>query len=425
MKDVLEGDIAYMSVPDLLQYIDLKRKSCTVSIINEGVGTSLYLDRGKIFFASSEKKGLRFGEFLVRSGLLSESQSATALEESRKAGKRFTEYLIESGAVSCRLLHAAFFELADLILMEVFKYRSGFFSVTDPVPDAVVEGPIRLQADLDVASIQRLEQRERERHERRKSLEKIKERIRKGDFHLPALPDMIMHLLAVVEDEKSTFNDMVRTIMTDQVLVSRVLKVANSPLYAAGERIDSIHLALARMGMRSILNIAIAFKMNALSVPGAPQAKLQGVLDDAIKTAFVASGLARGARLDPEEAFLGGLMHDLGKTVIFSLAPAALIDDPVFEELVAEMHGEIGALIARKWHYPDSIGDVILHHHDCRYAGKIDRVVGVVQLADLLVQHGVEEKECQELSAELSLWPEDVREVYQQAMESFRQTKGF
>jgi len=424
MKDVLEGDIAYMSVPDLLQYIDLKRKSCTVSILNDGVGTSLYLERGKIFFASCEKEGLRFGEFLVQSGLLLETQMARALEESRKEGKRFTEYLIDNGLVSFRLLQAAFFELVDLILMEVFKYRSGIFSVTDPLPDNVLDGPIRLAPDLDFASIQRLEQRERERQEKRRSLEQIRERVLKGDFQLPALPDMITHLLAVVENENSTFHDMVRTIITDQVLVSRVLKVANSPLYAAGERIDSIHLALARMGMRSILNIAIAFKISALSVPGAPQAKLKGILDDAIKTAFVASGLARGVRLDPEEAFLGGLMHDLGKTVIYSLAPPGVIEDAVFEELVAEMHAEIGALIAKRWHYPDSIGNVIRHHHDCRYGGKLDRMVGVVQVADLLVHHGVEHASHEELAAELDLRPDDVQEVYRQAMASFRQAKG-
>lgn len=422
MSDLLEGDISFLPLPDLLQWIDLKGKTCEVNILSGDTGTTLYLEKGELIFASSDKKGLQLGEFLVCSGNLKEAQVTSALAASREAGHLFSQYLIDTNTLSAEVLGEVLAQLADIILLEVFQYRSGSFSVAELLPDAVINGPIRLKNAV-ADSLRRLEeQEERVRQEQRKTLAKIKERLHKGEYQLPVLPDMIMHLLTVIENDNSTFNDLVRVVITDQLLVSRILRVANSPLYAAGERIDSIHMAIARMGMQSIVNIATAFRLTSLSIPGVPEKKLHAILDDAIKTAFLAAGLARNCRVDPEEAFLGGLLHDLGKTVMLSLAQLNSVDAALQDDFIAEHHAEIGALVAGKWNYPESIQNVILHHHNCRYSGSIDKVVAVVQLAGNIIEHGPEHDE-PEIRAELNLQPADIREQHQQAVSFFTQMK--
>ena len=273
-------------------------------------------------------------------------------------------------------------------------------------------------------SVRQFDERAKERQEAFKALEKINVRLENDDFQLPVLPHIIMRLLSVIEDENSTFQQIARIIMTDQVLISRVLKVANSAAYSSAGQIDSIHMAIARMGMRAILNITTAIKLNEMNFSNMPQQKLQVILDDALQTAFLASGLARKCKIDPEEAFLGGLLHDLGKTVIISLVHDISIDTALLEEFINERHAEIGAQIARKWNYPESIQKLILHHHDCMFSGELDKVVAMVQLADGIIQSGPDNGGAPELLASLNLQQDTIQDVYKQTMEVFHSFKN-
>ena len=424
MKVLLEGDIEYMPLTDLLQWIEMNRKTCVLAIVHGSIGTNLYFEDGKIIYASYRSKGVRLGELLVRKNVINESVLLMALSESRKLGKLFTQYLLETGGLSIEVLREIFAELVERILMEAFQYHSGSFTISIPLPDAVMRGPIRLETGrLIFDSVRRLDEKDRDRRDRMRSLEKINERLEKEDFQLPVLPDMIMQLMSVIEDETSTFNDMVRIIMTDQVLISRILKVANSPFYGPGGQIDSIYMAIARMGMREILNIATAFKLNNMEIPNIPRVKLQAILDDALKTAFLASELARCCRIDPEEAFLGGLLHDLGKTVILSLADSNHKEDPFLEEFIAARHAEIGALIAAKWNYPESIRNLILNHHNCKFSGALDKMIGVVQLSDGIIRAGMETGYDENIAASLKLQHSLVQEIFHKAIDTFNYVK--
>ena len=409
-----------MPLPDLFQWIEISRKTCVLNIACEGFEATFYLEKGKIIYASSSDRNFRLGEFMVRNGVLDASLLLHALAESRRSGILLTRFLIDDEYIYIDALTEVFSRLVVSLLLKIIQFKTGVFTVTSPLPAAAADGPIQLGVGgMMFDSVRQFDERAKERQEAFKSLEKINERLETDDFQLPVLPHVIMRLLSVVEDENSTFQGIARIIMTDQVLISRILKVANSAAYSSGGQIDSIHMAIARMGMRAILNVTYAIKMNEMEFSNVPRRQLQAILDDALKTAFLASGLARKCRVDPEEAFLGGLLHDLGKTVIISLAHDTTIDNDLLDEFINERHAEIGALIARKWNYPESIQKLILYHHDCMFSGELNPVVAMVQLADGIIQAGPENGGDPELLASLRLQQDVVQDVYTQTMEVF------
>ena len=425
MPVLLQGDLGFMPFSDLLQWIEMNRKSCVVSIQHESLNANLYLEDGNIIYASSQNKGLRIGEFLVQSRVINEPLLLHALSNSREKGKTLTQYLVDERYLSQKNLTDVMTHLVEIVMMKAFQITSGPFAVSLPLPKAVSSCPTRIgPGQMLFDSVRRLDEEERDRDEQLKSLEKINKRVDQEDFQLPVLPNMIMQLLSVLEDDNSTFSDMVRIIMTDQVLISRILKVANSPLYSSGGQIDSIHLAIARMGMREIMSVATAVKLNSMEFPNVPKEKLQVLLDDALKSAFIASSLARYCRLDPEEAFLAGLLHDMGKTVIYSLVPNNELNNKLLDNFIANRHTEIGALIAKKWNYPETIQNLILYHHNCAYSGKIDPLIAVIQIADNLVSTGSGQGVDPIILSNLKLEHHILLEIYNKAIASFNHIKG-
>jgi len=408
-----------MPLPDLLQWIEISRKTCVLKIACEGFDATFCLEKGKIVYATSGDRSLRLGEFMVRNKVLDAPLLLRALTESKQRGVILPRVLVDGGYLSVDALSEALSRLVVSLLLKIIEFKSGAFTVSSPIPASAANGPIRLDVGgVIFDSVRQFDERTKERQDAFKSLGKINDRLESDDFQLPVLPHVIMRLLSVVEDENSTFQQIAQIIMTDQVLISRILKVANSSAYSSGGQIDSIHLAIARMGMRAILNITSAIKMNEMEFSNVPRRKLQAILDDALKTAFLASGLARKCRVDPEEAFLGGLLHDLGKTVIISLAHDTSIDADLLDEFINERHAEIGALIARKWNYPESIQKLILYHHDCMFSGELNPVGAMVQLADGIIQTGPDGGDA-ELLASLDLPKDAVHDVYTQTMEVF------
>jgi len=426
MGVLFQVDLSFMPLHDILQWIDMNRLSCVATITLEGEGgMTFYLETGKIIFAASQKKGNRLGEFLVKEGALGEMQVIQALSASRSAGISFTRYLVENGLISGRALSEVFTHLVEKLLIEVFSCKHGSVSVTAPLPDSVLNGPIHLETGRILFDAVRVfDEMNRDSLERDAAIEAINQRLYKEEFQLPVLPGMLMQLISLMEDEKTTFQDMAKLIMTDQVLISRILKIANSPFYGGSGQVDSIHFAIVRLGMREIMNIVTGIQINSLQSSDIPQERLQVILDDALKTAFVASGLARSCRLDPEEAFLGGLLLDLGKTVILSVAKDFHIEPSFLEDLLATRHAEIGALIAKKWNYPESIQNLIRYHHNRNFGGMVNRMIALIQVADQVVQTGSEKGVDHELLGSIDLSLDTVMEIYPKAMDSFYQIKS-
>ena len=424
MGVMFQVELNFMPIQEILQWIDMNRLSCVVTVTREQDGNiSFYVEKGKLILAVSQKKGLHFGEFLAASGLLPEVQVFQSLTESRNRGMSLTRYLADNSLVSPHVLSDLMAQLAEKLLLELLANQTGSVSVTSPLPESLLDGPIHLEMGRVLFNALRIyDEQNRDAQQRDAAIEAINQRLYREDFQLPVLPGMIMQLISLMEDEKTTFQDMAKLIMTDQVLISRILKVANSAYYAASGQVDSIHYAIVRLGMREVVNIVTGIQVLSLQSRDVPQEKLQAILDDALKTAFLSSGLARHARVDPDEAFLGGLLLDLGKTVILSVAKDFAIRETLLDELLAARHAEIGAMIAKKWNYPESIQNLIRYHHHRNFGGIVNKTISLLQVADQAVQSGKEV--APDLLDTLGVTGETVADVYARAMDSFNQIKS-
>ncbi len=426
-KVLFRTDLNFLPIQDILQWIDMNRITCVVSItLKIEREIVIYVESGKIISASSKRKGLSFSELLVRSGKFNESEVVHALSESRLSGVSLIRYLADNDLIPLSELTKLFNQFMEALMLELFNQTSGNVLITTVIPPSIVGSPIQLDiVRVLFDSVVLFDEHNRDNtQQRNEAIEALNKRLYDEDFQLPVLPSILMQLISLMEDENTTFQDIARLIMTDQVLISRVLKIANSPIYGGTGQVDSIHLAIVRLGMREILNIVTAIKLNSINYAGVAQEKMQALMDNALKTAFVATGLARLCRVDPEEAFLGGLLLDLGKTVILSVAKDLNIEEELLEELMSSKHADLGALIAKKWNYPESIQSLIRYHHLKNLGGVVNKIHSVIQIADnLVLSEGLYVPET-ELLETLELKNDDIANTYNSAIELFHQIKS-
>lgn len=426
MAVLLQAELNFMPLHDIMQWIDMNRISCEV-VVSEQNDTAIifYMESGKIIFASSNKPGKRLGEFLVMSGVMSELDASFALQESRNRSVSFTRYLIGNELVTLQALNESFAKLVEMLLVEVLSCSNASVSVKTPLPESVINGPIQLETGRAIFDAVRvIDELERDTRKRDEAFEKINRRIFNEEFQLPVMPGVVMQLSALIQNENSSFQDMAKLIMTDQILISGILKTANSALYGGTGQVDSLQFAIVKLGMREIMNIVTAIQLKSVKFQGVPQNQLQTILDNSLKTAFMASGLARLCRLDPEEAFIAGLLLDLGKTVILSVAGDARIEKTLLDEMLHGRHAEIGALIAKKWNYPESIQRLIRYHHNQNFAGISNKMIDMIQIADCIIQTNGEGEPGTEQMTSLQLSYESVLDVYSKTIDTYQRIRS-
>jgi putative nucleotidyltransferase with HDIG domain len=217
---------------------------------------------------------------------------------------------------------------------------------------------------------------------------------------LPQFPEHILMLQKLIDDPKSEMADIGRQISMDPALTADLLKIVNSAQYMSVKKIDNISEAVRMVGMGGIKNLL--FSYGTQKILGDETAHKKELWNHSYKTAFFAFNLARNFRRNRElmdDAFVGGILHDMGK-IIFSAVRPDLSDKiknfcyekglPVstFEDISAGMnHAEIGALIADKWNFPERLVASIRYHHDPGSASREYRdLVNVVYLANMLCE---------------------------------------
>jgi putative nucleotidyltransferase with HDIG domain len=197
-----------------------------------------------------------------------------------------------------------------------------------------------------------------------------------NDCEIPAMPGVALKILSIVNDPNSDIADLENTILADQALSARVLRIANSVFYGVGRNVDTISDAIRIMGLDTIKNLSLAVATkNAYKKFGLLEQKLW---EHSIGVSIAAGLLAREVRFpDVEEAFMAGLLHDIGKVVMDNCHPERflILTEAVYNERVNFLqkekeifgfgHAEVGGLFAKKWKFPESLCEVISKHHSC------------------------------------------------------------
>lgn len=217
---------------------------------------------------------------------------------------------------------------------------------------------------------------------------------------IPQFPESIVRINRLINDSNTKLSEIAKAISSDVSLTTDLLRLVNSVTFALASPCISIADAVKLVGTRGIKNMILSVSsVQQLSGLGGESRKTLWV--HANRVAFYAYNLARNFCASDrdlvDDAYICGLLHDMGK-LVFTMARPDFLDGikdicrqrnvsaDVFEKLLAGVnHAEIGALIAEKWNFPTIIISVIRHHHEPDLApSSTKKLTSLVYLADMI-----------------------------------------
>lgn len=228
------------------------------------------------------------------------------------------------------------------------------------------------------------------------SREEIGERLRtafgSADYTPPELPKVAMRILELSRRPDVSMPDVVRLLEGDPMLAGKVLKIAQSPLYAARGNIRSLDQAAMRLGLRGLRDLVFetAMGMRVFRADGYAES-MELLRRHSSAVAHCARTVAMNTAFDAEFAFLCGLLHDVG------MAGCLLVmgdgrDQPDLGAAWPEVdaiHERASEVMARCWELPAEVQLVIAHHHQLSIQGYDHPVVAMLVIAEALAEaHG-------------------------------------
>lgn len=210
-------------------------------------------------------------------------------------------------------------------------------------------------------------------------------------FRLPMLPDSANEALILANDPNTPMNRLDRTVARDPVLAARVLAVASSSVYA-GAPLRSLAAALQRLGAGAVRDILYQSVMQCHMFRGEDEKAARLQQDHAIATGRIAKAICGVAGCDSSQAFVCGLLHDIGMVALRLLKghPSLALCTPAEVTAVHDVvHTTLGARMAMKWKLPDDIIEGIRRHHRFRdwEPGAYSKAGHVVAAANSVADH--------------------------------------
>jgi HD-like signal output (HDOD) protein len=218
-----------------------------------------------------------------------------------------------------------------------------------------------------------------------------------GVAGLATLPEVTAAIIKTVEDPRSDAAKLHKIVANDPALVSRVLKLVNSAFYGLPGRVASIDRAIVMLGLNAVKNLAVAASLGQMfrGTQLCEGFTAKDLWAHCVGVACASRDLAKQARLPiVDEAFLGGMIHDIGLLVSLQVWPEQLraaceearrTGRPFCEverEIVGVDHQILGKALCEKWSFPQACRLVAQSHHS---TSTRDPIVAVVATADALV----------------------------------------
>ena len=209
--------------------------------------------------------------------------------------------------------------------------------------------------DFDLADTQDLQQR-------------LLAIFRSPQYKPPVLPNIALELTDLSRKPHVSYDDVVKVVEKDPMIVASVLKLAQSPLYGGRLPVQSLKDALNRLGINMLRDLVwqVVVNMRLFRVRGYTSA-MERLQTHATFTAYAARIIASRAGIAAEHAFLCGLLHDIGwcgTLIAVSESDKSPADPKTLFAAIDKMHMEAGAAMAKLWALSPEICAVIGHHHD-------------------------------------------------------------
>ena len=191
---------------------------------------------------------------------------------------------------------------------------------------------------------------------------------------LPSPPSIVIKLIEAVK--KDSYEELARLISMDPVLALKVLKMANSPLFARQKKVESLETAISLLGTEMLSNLALSFVLvRNMRRKTDDEFDFESFWRRAVTAAISAKLIASRKGLSEEKLYLAGLLMDIGILAMYICRPEDYLK--VFDEkrtgelstIEAERkvfgfdHATLGAELIRAWKLPEFLSDLIFYHH--------------------------------------------------------------
>jgi HD-like signal output (HDOD) protein/CheY-like chemotaxis protein len=215
---------------------------------------------------------------------------------------------------------------------------------------------------------------------------------------LPSAPTAFQEIVACLQDPATSLADAARIIGRDVAMTANILKLVNSAFFGSRRPITTADRAVAYLGMDTIGALVLGHSVFQSGVAtGIPGFSLEQLWQHSLQTGAAARAIAFSEKFSTakaDEAFLAGVLHDVGKIVFATRAAALPNDAAVCEDVLAQMeaqHAEVGAYLLGLWGFPNPIVEAVAFHHaPSRASEKCLSLPGIVHIADRLVHQKCE-----------------------------------
>ncbi len=218
----------------------------------------------------------------------------------------------------------------------------------------------------------------------------LEEMVRRDSVRVPPYPSTALKVRALMATGNYGMRDLTEVIRVDQAFTLLILRLANSPFYRRGAEVTSLEGAVARVGARELGRLALAASVSQTAqAPGFTLGWRRKVWREALSAALVCEALAAIDQDDPGEAFVMGLLHDVGGLLVLGALEELLPKHPElasvdFGPVIEREHVTWGVLVCEKWQLPEALARVVALHHEP--VGVADPALARVVFADRVVK---------------------------------------
>jgi HD-like signal output (HDOD) protein len=201
--------------------------------------------------------------------------------------------------------------------------------------------------------------------EQTRFLQQLAEDLNSKNIALPSFPDVVINIRTALEDPTCTSERLAEVVRTDAVLVARLLMSANSAFHnRAGIEIVDLNLAVSRLGFEVVRNTAITLAVEQI-FEASEHESLKGAIKDIWSTSLSLASMSfviarNSGALNPDNAFLCGLLHQVGKLYILTRAqdyPGLMGDKDSLDTIMSQWYESIGKSIVDAWGFPAEIAN--------------------------------------------------------------------
>jgi len=269
------------------------------------------------------------------------------------------------------------------------------------------------------------------------------------EHRLFTLPEVLAQVIRTAEDPGSSVRDIATIISRDVTLTSKILKMANSSFYGRPNQVQSVNDAIGVLGTRTVKSIALSVSVYDICNRLETQVDLKDYWLHSLEVAILSELIARRVRYkSAEEAFVAGLLHDIGILILDSTFQSeyeaiwqrCLKGDDLLkteEEELGTNHAQIGAFVASRWNLPQSYQDCLRDHHrmfDMSEPSPAQKLINIVALASRVGRFSIYshiftgKKDAENKNAlmrSLGLTNDDLKSIDDEAITKFLETAAF